>query len=93
MKMFAAAVITSCIYICSFHVPIEAQVAPGPGVIDVHMHAMKPEDFAGPPISANFGAFRKTYQTSERDPEALADVPSHLPIAGKIGSLKKCLLI
>jgi predicted TIM-barrel fold metal-dependent hydrolase len=50
---------------------LDAQTADEFEAIDVHMHAMKPGEFAGPPVSANFGAWRKTYGTDERNPEAL----------------------
>jgi uncharacterized protein len=71
MKLRFAAFIA--IFVCAYRlqVSVMAQVVRNDDVIDGHMHAMKPEDFAGPPLSANFGAFRKTYQTNERDPEAL----------------------
>jgi uncharacterized protein len=56
--------------LCLFRVPLFAQEARAPDAIDVHLHAMKPDDFANPAL-ANFGAHRKTYKTNERDPEAL----------------------
>jgi uncharacterized protein len=63
--------LVAAISLCAPAVSLEAQVAPNSDVIDVHMHAVRPEYFnaAG---SANFGAFRRTiYGTNERDPKAL----------------------
>jgi len=71
MKSSIGAVMVNLVCICTLHLSLMAQLARNFDVIDVHVHAMKPEDFAGPPESANFGAFRKTYRTNERDPEAL----------------------
>src|SRR6266849_2296521 len=70
MKAFIAAAIASLLCLCTFRVPLVAQAARNPDVIDVHLHAMNPEEFINP-ASANFGAVRKTYGTNERDPEAL----------------------
>lgn len=71
MRTFIAPAIASLLCLCTFRMPLLAQTLRNPDAIDVHLHAMNPEDFAGPPISANFGAFRKTYQADERDPDAL----------------------
>jgi hypothetical protein len=51
-------------------VPLFAQEAQVPDVVDVHLRAMNPEYFFDPAL-AKFGAHRKTYKTNERDPEAL----------------------
>lgn len=65
-----AAVAVGLLCLCLFRVPLFAQEARVPDVVDVHLHAMNPEDFSDPAL-ANFGAHRKTYRTNERDPEAL----------------------
>jgi predicted TIM-barrel fold metal-dependent hydrolase len=70
MKAFIATAIASLLCLCTFRVPLVAQVARNPNAIDVHLHAMHPENFSVP-ASANFGAVRKTFGTNERDPEAL----------------------
>jgi hypothetical protein len=70
MKAFIATAIVSLLCLCTFRVPLVAQVARNPNAIDVHLHAMHPENFSVP-ASANFGAVRKTFGTNERDPEAL----------------------
>ena len=70
MKTFIAAAIASLLCLCTFHVPLVAQAARNLDAIDVHLHAMNPENFSVP-ASMNFGSHRKTYGTNERDPEAL----------------------
>ncbi len=70
MKAFIAATIASLLCLCTFCVPLAAQAERNLDAIDVHLHAMHPENFAVP-ASANFGAARKTHGTNERDPEAL----------------------
>lgn len=65
-----AAVAAGLLCLCLFRVPLLAQDARVPDAIDVHLHAMNPEDFANLAL-ANFGGHRKTYRTNERDPEAL----------------------
>jgi hypothetical protein len=67
MKAFIATAIASLLCLCTFRVPLVAQVARNPNAIDVHLHAMHPENFSVP-ASANFGAVRKTFGTNERDP-------------------------
>ena len=57
-----------CIFLACL--PVVAQVPSNLHVIDVHLHAMHPEEF-DTAASFNFGAIRKTYRTNERDPEAL----------------------
>ena len=71
MKTLFAAVLAILVCDCTFRPPLLAQASRKFDVIDVHMHAMQPEDFAGPTESANFGAFRKTHHNNEHDPEAL----------------------
>jgi hypothetical protein len=71
-RTIALALLLAPILSCPWSLCVEhPHVVPSSNVIDVRMHAMKPEDFAGPPESANFGAFQKTYRTNERDPEEL----------------------
>ena len=70
MRTFIAAVITSLLCLCSFRMPLRAQEVPSPDAIDVHLHAMNPQNFSVP-VTSNFGAHRKTYGTNERDPDAL----------------------
>ncbi len=70
MKAFIAAAVASLLCLCIFRVPLVAQAARNLDAIDVHLHAMNPEEFINPAL-ANFGAVRKTYRTNERDPEAL----------------------
>lgn len=70
MKTFIAAAIASLLCLCTFSVPLVAQAARNLDAIDVHLHAMNPENFSVP-ASINFGSHRKTYGTNERDPEAL----------------------
>ncbi len=70
MKTFIAAAIASLLCLWTFRVPLVAQAARNLDAIDVHLHAMNPENFSVP-ASANFGAHRKTYGTNERDPEAV----------------------
>jgi hypothetical protein len=65
-----AALAAGLLCLCLFRVPLFAQEARASDAINVHLHAMNPEDFANPAL-ANFGAHRKTYTTNERDPEAL----------------------
>jgi uncharacterized protein len=71
MRKFISPVIASLLYLSAHRMPLPAQAVGNIDAIDVHMHAMKPEDFAGPPVSANFGAFRKTFGKNEQDPDAL----------------------
>jgi uncharacterized protein len=71
MRTFISPVIASLLYLSALRMPLPAQAVGNIEAIDVHMHAMKPEDFAGAPVSANFGAFRKTFGTNEQDPDAL----------------------
>jgi uncharacterized protein len=71
MKTLFSTVVSILLLHCSFTPLLLAQASLKLGVIDVHMHAMHPEDFAGQPESANFGAFQKTNRKNEHDPEAL----------------------
>jgi len=70
MNAFFASLLATLLCLCSFRVPLGAQSVRNRDVIDVHLHAMDPEEFSNPAL-ANFGAHRKTYGTNERDPEAL----------------------
>jgi predicted TIM-barrel fold metal-dependent hydrolase len=70
MNAFFASLLATLLCLCSFRVPLGAQSVRNRDVIDVHLHAMHPEEFSNPAL-ANFGAHRKTYGTNERDPEAL----------------------
>jgi len=70
MKAFFASMLATLLCLCSFRVPLDAQSVRNREVIDVHLHAMHPEEFSNLAL-ANFGAHRKTYGTNERDPEAL----------------------
>jgi uncharacterized protein len=70
MKAVFASLLATLLCVCSFRVPLGDQSVRNRDVIDVHLHAMHPEEFSNPAL-ANFGAHRKTYGTNERDPEAL----------------------
>jgi predicted TIM-barrel fold metal-dependent hydrolase len=50
--------------------PVVGQAPNNVYIIDVHLHAMNPENFVVP-ASVTFGAARKTFGKNERDPEAL----------------------
>ncbi len=70
MRTFIAAVTAGLLCLCTFRMPLRAQAVQSLDAIDVHLHAMNPENFSVPATS-NFGAHRKTYGTNERDPDAL----------------------
>jgi hypothetical protein len=70
MKVSFASLLATLLCLFSFRGPLDAQSVRNRDVIDVHLHAMHPEEFSNPAL-ANFGAHRKTYGTNERDPEAL----------------------
>ena len=70
MKAFIVPAVASLLCFCTFRMPLHAQAARNIDAIDVHLHAMHPEEFNTPAL-ANFGAHRKTYGTNERNPEAL----------------------
>ena len=70
MRTFIAPVIASLLCLCAFCMPLPAQAVGNVDAIDVHLHAMNPENFSVPATS-NFGPHRKTYGTNERDADAL----------------------
>lgn len=70
MRTVIAAVIASLLCLCTLRMPFRSQGTHSLDAIDVHLHAMNPENFSFPATS-NFGAHRKTYGTNERDPDAL----------------------
>jgi uncharacterized protein len=70
MRTFLATVTAGLLCLCTFRMPLRAQAVQSVDAIDVHLHAMNPENFSVPATS-NFGAHRKTYETNERDPDAL----------------------
>jgi len=70
MRTFIAPVIASLLCLCAFCLPLPAQAVGNVDAIDVHLHAMNPENFSVPATS-NFGPHRKTYGTNERNADAL----------------------
>jgi uncharacterized protein len=70
MRTFLGAVIASSLCLYTIPICLRAQAVESLDAIDVHLHAMNPENFSTPATS-NFGAHRKTYGTNEKDPDAL----------------------
>jgi hypothetical protein len=52
MKVFFASLLATLLCLCSFRVPLGAQSVRDRDVIDVHLHAMHPEEFSnhGPAV-------------------------------------------